>query len=144
MKNLKIFNNLFLIAFTLLCIFIFNINSRALQIETSTKENYLVNVQYRLASPAGEDEDCSPYFTQDLIDLLQDVFDVIKFVDVVMVVVLTIVTFTQAIAKGGDDLKKAVNITLKRVIIGVAVFFIPTLINFIFKTVGLYGTCGIR
>ena len=143
MEKAKIFNNLFLIAFTLLCIFVFNINSRALQIETSVPENNPLNIEYRLAGPS-EDEECSKYFTQDLIDLLQDVFDVIKFVDVVMVVVLSIVTFTQAIVKGGDDLKKAVNITLKRVIIGVAIFFIPTLINFIFDTIGLYGTCGIR
>ena len=142
MKISKNINNLFLIAFTLLCIFTFNINSRALQIETSVKENYPSKVQYILAGP-DEKEDCSPYFTQDLIDLLQDVFDVIKFVDVVMVLVLTIVTFTQAVTKGGDDLKKAINITIKRVIIGVTIFFIPTLINFIFITVGLYGTCNI-
>ena len=143
MEKTKILNNLFLIAFTLLCIFIFNINSRALQIETSANENYPVGIEYRLAGPDDE-EDCSPYFTPELIELFQDVFDVIKFVDVVMVLVLTIVTFTQAVAKGGDDLKKAAIITLKRVIIGVVIFFIPTLINFIFRTVGLYGTCGIK
>ena len=144
MKIAKNINNLFLIAFTLLCIFTFNINSRALQIETSVRENYPSTIQYRLAGSGAEDEECGPYFTQDLIDLLQDVFDVIKFVDVVMVVVLTIITFTQAIVKGGDDLKKAITITIKRVVIGVVIFFIPTLINFVFNAVGLYGTCGIR
>ena len=89
------------------------------------------------------DPNCEALLTEDIINLLQDIFDLIKFVDVVLVVALTIITFTQAVAKGGDELKKAVNITIKRVIIGVIIFFIPTLIDFVFNAIGLYDTCGI-
>ena len=87
--------------------------------------------------------DCSALLTEDIVDLLQDIFDIIKFADVILVVVLPIVTFTKAIAKGGDELKKAINVTIKRVIIGIIIFFIPILIDFIFDAIGLYNTCGI-
>ena len=201
-KNL---NKLFLIAFTLFCIFIFNINGKALKVGESatyafkctlngsgasinvsseglpllkrylttvtctapgtvevncstgwfSSETYSITCEANPNSsgmgnydPSSDDEKCKEYFGDPNVEssiayLLQEVFDTIKFVDVVLVLVLTIVTFTQAVVKGGEDLKKAGTTTLKRVIIGIVIFFVPTLINFLFNVVGLYGTCGI-
>ncbi len=199
MNKQKKINNFFLITFTLLCIFIFNINSRAktytVEEQVPLGETYSfkgscrtvdgerlgTNYQYKCThsttvnitckdgaifgdvynytitctnnsaesstQPSGNSQntenDCEAILTSDVVDLLQDVFDIIKFADVILVLVLTIVTFTQAIAKGGDELKKALNVTIKRVIIGIIIFFIPVLIDFVFNAIGLYDTCGI-
>ncbi len=204
----KNFNKLFLIAFTLFCIFVFNINGKALKVGESTTFAYKCTLNSSGArisvsseglpllkrhlttvtctapgtvevdcdtglfshethvitceenpngsggtgaidiDPQEDDEECEKYLGRvddptSIAYLLQEVFDVIKFVDVVLVLVLTIVSFTQAVVKGGDELKKAGITTLKRVIIGVVIFFVPGLISFFFNMVGLYGTCGI-
>lgn len=190
MKKTKILNNLFLIAFTLLCIFIFNINSEAkyydIKEEVPLGETYALkgscrtldgnrlgtNYSYKCTrsitaqfncqdggdiynytivckndyEPGNSkpiENDCNAILTSEVVELLQDVFNIIKFADVVLVLILTIVTFAQAVAKGGDELKKALNVTLKRVIIGIIIFFIPVLIDFVFNAIGLYDTCGI-
>ena len=43
-----------------------------------------------------------------------------------------------------DALMKAMKNTGKRLILAVLLFFLPTLINFIFPLLGWYGTCGIK
>ncbi len=74
-------------------------------------------------------------------------FQIIKYVAIVLLFVLTIVEFAKAIPSGKDDaIKKAAQNTIKRLIIAVLIFFLPELINFILELLGIVSdpsTCGI-
>ena len=154
-----IINKLFLITFTFMSFFLFLTTTQAKNvckvcngeyfwIDETKKTNCTViddvniNNKAECIALSKETNNCG-YITPELHSLLQDIFDLLKFADVILVLGLTIISFVQAVAKGGDELKKAATITGKRLIIGVIIFFVPNLINFFFGILGLYGTCGI-
>ena len=90
------------------------------------------------------ESDCSilgPAFT----DILQEIFMIIKVATPCLVLVLCTVDMAKAVmAQDEKAIKEAQSHAIKRVIIGVAIFFTPTLINFILELTGkLSGTCGI-
>ena len=78
---------------------------------------------------------------------LQFAFNVMKYIAIVLLFVLTIVDFTKAIASNNqDEIKKCTQKALKRLIITVIIFLLPIIIRFILTILGVYspGTCGIK
>lgn len=96
------------------------------------------------------DGDCTSYLGDGSkgtpMYYLNFVFNLIKYAAIILLLVLTIVDFLKAIVSGKDDeIKKATSKTIKRVIICIIIFFLPTLINFLLELLGLSTnpTCGI-
>lgn len=76
---------------------------------------------------------------------LQLIFNIIKFLGPVLVIVMSIIDLLKVTAEQKQDgeLEKLGSKTFKRLIYAVIIFVLPTLINYIFGLIGLYGTCGI-
>ena len=82
----------------------------------------------------------------DLYNMLQEFFEFIKIATPALVIVLSTIDYLGAIAKSNDDeVKKANKRTIKRVIIGLAIFFLPFLLDIVFRIFGLVDVsrCGI-
>ena len=82
----------------------------------------------------------------DLGQFLQDVFLGIRLLAPALVIILSTIDYIKAIAASNqDNLKKVNQKTIKRVIAGLIVFFIPLLLDILFKLFGIYdlSTCGI-
>lgn len=78
-------------------------------------------------------------------NFLQQIFTIMGYLAPLLCVVLSVVEFVKATASQDKDaLMKAMKNTGKRLILAVLLFFLPTLINFIFPLLGWYGTCGIK
>ena len=94
-------------------------------------------------------EDCDSIFGNPNTEgtfghFLQQIFNVFKYLAPALVIVLSIVEFIKAVASDDKDaLLKATKKTGTRIILAIALFFIPTLINFLFEKLGWYGTCNI-
>ena len=95
------------------------------------------------------DTDCGyvlgdPNNSDSFAYLLQEIFDVIKFATPILVIVLSVIDYTKAVASSDKDvLVKTNKRTIIRIILGLCVFLTPTLLNFIFELIGWTGTCGI-
>ncbi|MCM1052357.1 MAG: hypothetical protein NC483_00045 [Ruminococcus sp.] len=77
---------------------------------------------------------------------LQFIFNVMKYVALVLLFIFTVVEFGKAtVSSNQDAIKKAINSIVKRLIIAVIIFFLPILIEFVLQLLGVYnaGTCGI-
>lgn len=74
-------------------------------------------------------------------------FNIIKYVVIVLLFVLTIIDLAKAIPSGKpEDLKKVGVRAIKRLLIAVIVFFLPILINFVLELLGVItdnNMCGI-
>lgn len=81
----------------------------------------------------------------ELTDLLNEIFTWIQIAIPCLAVVLCTVDIVQAVISQSDEnIKKAQSKTIKRVMIGVAIFFVPTLLKILLNYGGnLIGTCGI-
>ena len=70
----------------------------------------------------------------DLGDLIKYAFHVVKFAVPVLIIGLGIVDFIKAMtAQSQDEVKKATTKLIKRLIIGVCIFVLPTIIDFLLK-----------
>lgn len=77
--------------------------------------------------------------------LLQEIFKIMKFATPVLVLIFSIIDFIKSISTQDKEiLQKAIKRTIIRVIVGLVVFVIPSICNFIFDLLGWYGTCGIK
>ena len=82
----------------------------------------------------------------DLGQFLQDLFLGIRILAPAMVIILSTIDYIKAIAASSqDDIKKTNQRTIKRMITGVIVFFVPLLLDILFNLFGVYdiSTCGI-
>lgn len=81
----------------------------------------------------------------NLTSLLQELFTVIKIcVPILCLILIAIDMVSLVIGDSEKSMKAALNKSIKRLIIGVVIFFIPTLVNLILNMSGyLTGTCGI-
>ena len=83
------------------------------------------------------DIDCPAYW-------IQWVLDVMKYIAIAALLVLSTTDFIKAlVANDKDALKKAGVSAAKRFIFCVLIFFLPILIDFVMELFGAYGTCGI-
>ena len=88
--------------------------------------------------------ECSDIIDAEVWDFLQQVFNVIKYAGPVLCLVLSVFDFVKATASQDKDaLAKAGKTTGMRVVYALILFFVPTLINFLFPLLGWVGTCGI-
>lgn len=70
----------------------------------------------------------------DLGDFIKYVFHVVKFAVPLLIIGLGIVDFIKAMtAQSQDEVKKASNKLIKRLIIGACIFILPTIIDFLLK-----------
>ncbi len=109
-------------------------------------EAYSSDVIYSLS----EEQDCNsllgdPKKDGTFANFLQQIFTIMGYVAPLLCLVLSIFEFVKATASQDKDaLMKATKNTVKRIILAIILFFLPTLINFLFPLLGWYGTCGIQ
>lgn len=84
-----------------------------------------------------KDIDCPAYW-------MQWTLNVMKYVAIAALLVLSTLDFVKALASNDKDALKKAGVTAgKRFIFVAILFFLPILINFIMSWFGAYGTCGI-
>ncbi len=90
------------------------------------------------------DADCS-ILGEKLQKILNDAFLAIKICVPILCVVLISIDILSAVTSGDEkNMKDAQSKAVKRLIIGIVIFFIPTLVNLLLKWIGFTtGTCGI-
>ncbi len=80
---------------------------------------------------------CSNILGKDLADILNYIFQIIRIVVPILVVILITIDFTKAVvASKEDDMKKARQTAIKRIIVGVIIFFVPTIVKIILWLIG--------
>jgi hypothetical protein len=88
--------------------------------------------------------ECTEVIDAEVYEFLQQIFDVIKYAGPLLCLVFSVIDFVKAAASQDKDaLTKAGKTTGKRVVYALILFFIPTLIDFLFPLLGWVGTCGI-
>lgn len=89
--------------------------------------------------------DCS-IFENGFGQFLMEAWKLIKFAVPILIIAFAIVDFIKAMASQDEaEVKKSANKLVKRLIIGVLIFVLPTLIEYILELAGIdYGTCGIK
>lgn len=86
-------------------------------------------------------ESCANILGAKMVELLNYVFFIIRVATPVLVVFFITMDFVKAVAASKEeDMKKAQNSAIKRIIIGVVIFFIPTIIKLILWLVGRTDT----
>lgn len=92
------------------------------------------------------DASTDPPQPNDFYYMIQDLFNLIKIATPALVIILSLIDYLGAIAKSNDDeVKKANKRTIKRVAIGLAIFFLPFILDIVFEIFGLVDAsrCGI-
>lgn len=113
------------------------------------------NPVWSLASDGDDDDpaditDCSDLISDDLRKILNKYFTLFRIIVPLIVIGLGIVDFAKAVfASKEDDMKKSQQSFMKRVIIAVAIFLIPTFVNLLMDVANTVwgwntGTCGIE
>ena len=76
-----------------------------------------------------------------LLRIIAEILFYVRIVVPILLVVLVIFDLVKVVVGGADDKakKEATNKIVKRLIYAVIVFLVPTLLNFIFKTIEKYG-----
>ena len=74
-----------------------------------------------------------------------DLFFIIRIGSVSLVVILSTIDYFKLLLGSFEDLKKVNSKTMKRIMIGLVIFFLPNLLELIFQLFGLYdiSNCGI-
>lgn len=82
---------------------------------------------------------------ENLTNLLQELFTVIKIcVPIVCLILIALDVVKLVIGSNGKNANETLNKSIKRLIIGVVIFLIPTIVNFVLNMSGyITGTCGI-
>lgn len=126
-----------------------NINAY-LAVQT-TKENYDVKLTKTKKEivDVTQKMDCDKLIDDDLKEIIDEILQYPRIIVPILVIVLGIMDFAKAvIASKEDEMKKAQATFIKRLIIGVAFFFIPAIVDVIMWLAnivwnGMYPTCGI-
>ena len=136
------FSLIFLIMlFTFMVFTPISVNAVTVSDQVNTYEK-LKSGQYNLVQVL-EDEPLLGYVTDEksVAWLLQQVFNVIKIVGPVVVIVLSSIDFAKVIIKNDDEaMAKAQKKLIVRLILAALLFFIPMLVEFALNIFGLTGT----
>lgn len=82
--------------------------------------------------------DCESAFGTELYNFIQDVYTAIRIVVPILVIVFSAKDMLTAVTAGkADEMKKAQASMIKRIIIGVVIFFVPTIIEVLLYMVGI-------
>ncbi len=82
----------------------------------------------------------------ELHEFMEELFNLIKIITPIIVIALSTFDYIKAISlSNADEMKKANARTIKRLIVGLCIFFLPYLLEILFELFGLYdiSTCGI-
>ena len=75
---------------------------------------------------------------------MQWILNIMKYVAIAALLILSIVDFIKALVSDDkDSVKKASMTTAKRFIYCVLIFFAPIILDFLMELLGLYGSCGL-
>ena len=75
---------------------------------------------------------------------MQWVFNLIKYLGIIALFVMSTVDFVKALVQNDQDaLKKAATTSIKRFILCVLLFFLPIIVELLMSFLGAYGTCNI-
>lgn len=90
-------------------------------------------------------EDCNELLGFEFMNVLNEVFNWIQIAVPCLVMVLCCVDVVRAaIAQDENEMNKAIPRIVKRVMIGVAIFFVPIILQFLLYSAGLMsGVCKI-
>lgn len=92
---------------------------------------------------------CEELIDGELRDIINDVMGIIRIVVPIMLIGLITYDFAMAVLSGADDkVSKLRTRAIKRIVIAVVIFFVPTFINLVFNMVNevwgtTFSTCGI-
>lgn len=76
---------------------------------------------------------------------MQQALEIMKYIGIIALLVLTTLDFIKALAQNDKDaLKKASNTAIKRFIYCILLFFTPMIVEFLMSLFGAYGTCGVK
>lgn len=76
---------------------------------------------------------------------MQQALEIMKYIGIIALLVLTTLDFIKALAQNDKDaLKKASNTAIKRFIYCILLFFTPMIVEFLMSLFGTYGTCGVK
>ena len=89
--------------------------------------------------------DCKSVLDEELISVLQDIYRAIQIAVPILVILLCSVDIVRAVvAQDEKDMQAAQAKAIKRVIIGLAIFFVPLIIDVLLDLAGLAsGSCHI-
>lgn len=137
------FSLIFLIMlFTFMVFTPISVNAVTVSDQVNTYEK-LKSGQYNLVQILAEDEPLLGYVTDEksVAWLLQQIFNVIKIVGPVVVIVLSSIDFAKVIIKNDDEaMAKAQKKLIVRLILAALLFFIPMLVELALNIFGLTGT----
>ncbi len=75
---------------------------------------------------------------------IQQVLNILRYVAIIVLILLSSIDFIKAIASGdADALKKATTTFGKRLIYCILIFLTPTIVKFLLGFLGAYSTCGL-
>lgn len=88
---------------------------------------------------------CSGIFSGEFGAILKQILNIIKFLVPAIIIVMSVIDFIKALAsQSQDELKKSANKLVKRIIIGILIFVLPTLLEFLLKIAGIeFGVCAL-
>lgn len=88
---------------------------------------------------------CDNIFSGTFGKYLKQIMDIIKFLVPIVIIGLSIIDFIKAMAtQNQDEIKKAANKMLKRCIIGIVIFVLPTVLELLLKQAGIeFGICSL-
>ena len=91
------------------------------------------------------DTDCSGIFKGEFGAFLKQIYSLIKFIVPIIILAFALIDFLKAIAASDPaEIKKAAIKLVKRMVIGVAIFILPTLLELLLAAAGVeFGTCDI-
>lgn len=91
------------------------------------------------------DTDCTGIFKGEFGKFLKQIYSLIKYVVPIIILAFAIIDFLKAIAAVDPaEVKKAAIKLVKRMVIGVAILILPTLLELLLAAAGVeFGTCGI-
>lgn len=91
------------------------------------------------------DLDCDDIFQKGFGKILKQILDIVQFAIPIIIIALSIVDYVKALtAQNQDEIKKSTQKLIKRLIIGVLIFALPAILEFILKIAGAkFGLCGI-
>lgn len=105
-----------------------------------------VNIPYTDPSTGKETVKGCSIFPDEITEVLNKVLNIFRFLAPILLLVFSSFDFLKATTAGDKDALKTAGIRLiKRLVICVALFFVPTLINILLELFGnMAGTCGVK
>ena len=129
-------------------------NNTLIETSTNINANSTIKLDYYDCNEKEEiiiddDNNCDEFISPELRDMINDIMNMIRIAVPILLIGLITYDFATAVFAGADDkINKAKSRAIKRVIIAIVIFFVPTLVNFVFNIVNEvwgtnFGTCNI-